>query len=944
MSVWFTDSLGAPTDTRDLDGVPTPLAEVVAGRTLRRQVSIVGPGGATCTAGTLTLGPAAWVDLFDSLDAPDAEFAFYGHVLLSVRAFVAARAVTPSLVFTDGEWSARWAPLPTVHWRSWLAQICAAAPEVLQANGGEVAIADFATEMVDLVSRRALAEVDPGVLRSPLVRALLPDQVATLPVDRASTAAHAWTTWAEAIRDSESLLVLRLHEPDAADDADPLDTDTDRWRLQVCRSTPDGLDEPVEIDRLGPGQLDEITTEVAGAVRAFSALSTAGHDRSTLDFLLTDHLVTELLDTGAAALAHAGIVVLLPRTLAEVTPRVALRAGPGVGATVERSVMVGLAEIRDFQWQLAIGDNLLDDGDLRALAEEKGSLVRVQGVWVRADSGALKRAADFIVTQRALAASGHPPDMGELFGLVTGGDDRLGVPVNAVHGLSWLDEIADTGTLTPPPRPAPPGLAAELRGYQQRGLEWLCHLDSLGIGAVLADDMGLGKTVQIIALLCAERGADAGPGPTLIVCPMSVVGNWEREIDSFAPHLDVVVHHGPSRAVGDDLVRTAGAADVTITTFALAARDQQTLQQISWHRVVIDEAQHVKNVRTAAARALRAIGARTRVALTGTPVENRLEDLRAVIDLVNPGLLGSPSVFKARYAEAIERERDPVAVQRLSAITSPFILRRVKTDPTIVADLPEKVELTVRANLTVEQAALYRAVTEDLMQALGRDPDTSREGHRVRTVLAALTRLKQVCNHPAHFLGDGSAVVRRNVHRSGKLELLSDIVSTIVARDERALVFTQFAAFGEMIAPWLGTVAGGEVAFLHGGLSRGARDQIVTGFQRDDGPPVLIASLQAGGTGLNLTAANHVVHLDRWWNPAVEAQATDRAYRIGQTRRVQVRTFVCVGTIEERIDAMIRDKRALSDLTVSAGAHWLADIGDDELFELMRLRDEAVGE
>ncbi len=457
--------------------------------------------------------------------------------------------------------------------------------------------------------------------------------------------------------------------------------------------------------------------------------------------------------------------------------------------------------------------------------------------------------------------------------------------------------------------------------------------------------MGLGKTVQIIALLCHERAAGAatsGSGaPTLIVCPMSVVGNWEREIARFAPHLRVVVHHGTSRAGRATIGEVLSGADVVLTTFAIATRDRDLLGGRHWRRVVVDEAQHLKNVATKAAKAVRSLPADHRVALTGTPVENRLEDLRAVIDLVNPGLLGSASRFRARFAEPIERDRDEATIRRLTALTRPFILRREKTDPTIISDLPEKTDITVRANLTLEQAALYRAVIDELMEALR---SKQQRTIRRRNILAALTRLKQVCNHPAHYLADASDMMRRNRHRSGKVELLVDILTTAAAEGDRALVFTQFAAFGELLSEWLSPILGDPVPVLHGGVNRTDRDAMVARFQAGGGPPAMIATLKAGGTGLNLTAANHVLHVDRWWNPAVEDQATDRAYRIGQHQRVQVHRFLCVGTLEERIDEMIAAKRELSRLTVSAGENWMSDLGDDELFDLFRLRDEAVSE
>ncbi|MFI6869928.1 SNF2-related protein [Nocardia sp. NPDC050406] len=432
--------------------------------------------------------------------------------------------------------------------------------------------------------------------------------------------------------------------------------------------------------------------------------------------------------------------------------------------------------------------------------------------------------------------------------------------------------------------------------------------------------------------------------PTLLVCPMSVVGNWQREAERFAPGLRVLVHHGAGRRSGPELDGAVRDSDLVVTTYALLARDVEELKRQDWQRVVVDEAQHIKNAATRQARAARAIPARHRLALTGTPVENRLEELRSILDFANPKLLGKPSEFHARFAIPIERERDENAVARLRAITAPFVLRRVKTDPRVISDLPEKIEMTVRANLTVEQAALYQAVLDDMTRKLKEAKASKEDMGRKGAVLAALTRLKQVCNHPAHYLGDGSAVLRRGRHRSGKLALVEDILESVLADGERALLFTQFREFGDLVAPFLTERFGVEIPFLHGGVSKQRRDTMVTDFQSDDGPPLMLLSLKAGGTGLNLTAANHVVHLDRWWNPAVENQATDRAFRIGQRRDVQVRKLVCVDTIEERIDDMLSGKRQLADLTVGVGENWITELSDDELRDLFALGSEAVGE
>ncbi|MFT4087575.1 MAG: DEAD/DEAH box helicase, partial [Gordonia sp. (in: high G+C Gram-positive bacteria)] len=741
-------------------------------------------------------------------------------------------------------------------------------------------------------------------------------------------------------------LVLRLHEPDDDPQADPVPPTEVRWRLQVCTRTDDGHVEPVVPHRADPHALDALTSELAVAVESFGELMRADTDPHNLDFLLTTDAVADFFTEGAQAIVEAGITVLLPRTVAEVTPALAVRGEQTPGAGV-RPGLVGLDEISDFEWRLALGDGpdstVLSQDDLDTLAAQHGDLVRVRGRWVRAQNAALSRAAAFVAAQRSLASGVDRPDMAELFSLIADPADRLPLPVARVSGLGWLDDVAAGGTFRPAPLDPPAGLRATLRPYQQRGLEWLATLGSIGAGGVLADDMGLGKTLQVIALVLTLRRAggtaSAEPAPpVLVVCPMSVIGNWERELQRFAPDLRIVVHHGPKRDVArlDD-----GAVDVVLTTFATLSRDRVAMSDRRWDLLVVDEAQHVKNVQTAAAKALRALDVRRRVALTGTPVENRLEDLRAVIDLVNPGMLGTASSFRARFAEPIERDKDPDALRRLTALTRPFILRRVKTDPNVVSDLPEKNEMTVRANLSAEQAGLYQAILNELNTSLS---DRSDGGHRRQSVLAALTRLKQVCNHPAHYLADGSPMLRRGKHRSGKVELLADIATTLVAEGDRALVFTQFAEFARLMSEWLSPVLGAEIPVLHGGLTRPARDAMVESFTGDDGPPLLIATLKAGGTGLNLVAANHVIHADRWWNPAVEEQATDRAYRIGQTRNVQVRKFVCVGTLEERIDEMIVAKRELSSLTVSTGESWLGDLGNDELMDLLALRDEAVSE
>lgn len=587
-------------------------------------------------------------------------------------------------------------------------------------------------------------------------------------------------------------------------------------------------------------------------------------------------------------------------------------------------------QLLEYDWELALGDKVLTAEEMTRLVDAKSDLVQLRGEWVQADKDVLARAARF-VSQRH--SSGDRAIVDLIKDLIA--DDLKDLPVEEVKATGWASALLDQ-SVAPRQVAVPSTVNATLRPYQRRGLDWLAYMSALGLGAILADDMGLGKTLQLLALLAHEKSETA----TLLVCPMSVVGNWQREAARFVPSLRVYVHHGSDRATGAELEQAVRESDLVITTYALMTRDVAALKDLDWRRVVLDEAQHIKNAKTSQARAARSIPADHRVALTGTPVENRLDELRSILDFANRGVLGSEQMFRKRFVVPIEREKDQLAVSRLRAVTSPFVLRRVKTDPSVIADLPEKLEMTVRANLSEEQAALYRAVVDEMMAQIKGTEGMKRKG----AVLSALTKLKQVCNHPAHFLRDGSPVMRRGQHRSGKLGLVEDIVESVTADDEKVLLFTQFREFGELVVPYLADRFTTEVPFLHGGVSKAGRDAMVEAFQGADGPPIMVLSLKAGGTGLNLTAANHVVHLDRWWNPAVENQATDRVFRIGQRKNVQVRKMVCVGTLEERIDTMIASKSELAELAVGTGENWVTEMSVEQLDELLRLGDDAVGE
>jgi SNF2 family DNA or RNA helicase len=510
-----------------------------------------------------------------------------------------------------------------------------------------------------------------------------------------------------------------------------------------------------------------------------------------------------------------------------------------------------------------------------------------------------------------------------------------GIEISGVDAEGWLADLLDRleGREVLSDLPPPEGLTATLRPYQVRGYSWLTFLTQWGLGACLADDMGLGKTVQTLALLQREREAGQKK-PVLLVCPTSVLGNWSREAERFTPGLPVLIHHGPGRDDATTFPKHAREHALVLTSYALLYRDAAVLQKVNWAGVVLDEAQNIKNPDTKQAQAARGFKGGYRIALTGTPVENHVGDLWSIMEFLNPRFLGTQADFRRRFFIPIQLEHNARATQRLKKLTGPFVLRRMKTDKSVIPDLPEKVEMKVYCPLTKEQATLYTAVVEEAKKALQGAEGIQRKG----LVLGLLTKLKQVCNHPAHFLGDNSPLP----DRSGKLNRLTELLDELSQAGEKALLFTQFTEMGELLKTYLQETFGREVLFLHGGVSRKNRDALVERFQSPDGPRLFVLSLKAGGTGLNLTAAAQVIHFDRWWNPAVENQATDRAFRIGQTRNVLVHKFVCSGTLEEKIDGMIEKKKTIAGKVVGTGEGWLTELSNEQLADLVELRREAL--
>ncbi len=446
------------------------------------------------------------------------------------------------------------------------------------------------------------------------------------------------------------------------------------------------------------------------------------------------------------------------------------------------------------------------------------------------------------------------------------------------------------------------------------------------------------NTVQTLALLQHDWSA-GNRRPVLLICPTSVIENWRKEAARFTPELPVLIHHGAARRKTQAFAGEIAGYALVVSSYALLHRDAELLRSVEWRGVVLDEAQNIKNPETKQAYAARALSGDYRVALTGTPVENHVGDLWSLMETLNPGLLGSQADFKRRYFVPIQIGGDEAAAARLKQLTGPFILRRLKTDRAIIEDLPDKLEMKVFCTLTREQASLYAAVLKDLDEPLEEAQGIQRKG----LILATLTKLKQICNHPAQFLGDGSATSGR----SGKLARLEEMLEEVLATGDRALIFSQFAEMGALLQRHLQRAFGREVLFLHGGVPRAHRDRMVEHFQSfsqsaADGPPIFILSLKAGGTGLNLTAASHVFHFDRWWNPAVENQATDRAFRIGQRKAVQVHKFLCAGTLEERIDALIESKQSIVARVVGTGEGWLTELSTGQLRELLALRAQAL--
>jgi SNF2 family DNA or RNA helicase len=704
------------------------------------------------------------------------------------------------------------------------------------------------------------------------------------------------------------------------------------------------------LDRRLRNPQELLLTGLGFTARFFEPLSRSLHQKQPSAAALSVHEAYDFLRETAPLLEESGFGVLIPpwwnQPGMRLGARLRMRGKQAANGEGVASGLVSLENLINYQWEISLGGEAMSRQEFEALVALKAPLVQIRGQWVQLNPDQIDAAIRF------WEKMDQQGEAGLLDALHIGleAEQIDGLPIEGVEYEGWLQEWMERFTRRDELalQPVPQGLHAQLRPYQHYGYSWLAFQRRWGIGACLADDMGLGKTVQALTLLLrlreewkAESGQDRLPGPVLLVCPTSVVINWAKEAARFAPDLALLVHQGIDRLQGESLIEEAQRADMVVTSYALVRRDGETLQEIDWHGVILDEAQNIKNAETKQARMIRRLASGFRFALTGTPVENRLAELWSIMHFLNPGFLGSRERFRQRFAIPIERYNDAAAAQHLRRLTAPFILRRVKTDPTVIQDLPDKQETKAYCTLTEEQATLYEAVVQDALRSIAEAGEMERRG----LVLSMLMKLKQICNHPAQFLhqiGDGY-LPNGDEKRSGKLARAVELLDELLAAGDRTLVFTQFAEMGQLLRAFFQHRFGVPVLFLHGGTPARQRNQMVERFQDEtDGPPIFILSLKAGGTGLNLTRASHVLHFDRWWNPAVEDQATDRAFRIGQKRNVQVHKFVCTGTLEEKIDAMIESKKALADSIVGRGENWLTELSTSDLHDLVALRREML--
>jgi SNF2 family DNA or RNA helicase len=721
------------------------------------------------------------------------------------------------------------------------------------------------------------------------------------------------------------------------------------WKLQFYLQAIDDPEFLIDAETIWQNPVEELEIEdriiqnpqetflkgLGLASRLYSPIADSLQEKRPVQSILDPIQVYQFIRSGYWQLQDSGLGVFIPSSLISGTEE--RRLGIKIKAEIApvKGARLGLKSLLNYKLEVAIGDQTVSKEDFENLLAQKSPLVQVNGEWMALQP------ADVRAAQAVLSQSNEEIQLSVEDALrFSTGETKTFVKLPVVSFESsgvlqaLINNLTDNQSLELVPTPQE--FQGTLRPYQIRGISWLAFLEKWGLGACLADDMGLGKTPQLIAFLLHLKEQKALEKPVLVVCPTSVLNNWEREVKKFAPTLKTLVHHGDKRAKGKEFINEIKNKHLVITSYPLIYRDLKTLDALEWQGIVLDEAQNIKNSQAKQSQAIRQLKADFQIALTGTPVENRLSELWSILDFLNPGFLGNRQFFQRRFAMPIEKYGDQDSLQTLRSLVQPFILRRLKTDKEIVQDLPEKQEMSVFCGLSGEQAKLYQQLVDQSLTVIDEATGIQRRG----LILTLLLRLKQLCNHPSLYLKEEELDLGE---RSGKLLRLEEMLEEVLLEGDHALIFTQFSEWGKLLQPYLEEKLETEVLFLYGSTPREKRQEMIDRFQNDpEGPQIFILSLKAGGTGLNLTRANHVFHVDRWWNPAVENQATDRAFRIGQKRNVQVHKFVCTGTLEERINDMIETKKQLAEQTVDAGEQWLTEMDTDQLRNLLLLDRDSV--
>ena len=907
------------------------------------------------------------------------DLVFWQRALGFVLEILIQQHYVPGILLEEDRVEARWRPVfeaPEI--KDKLYKLARAMPPVCRAEWSQdeapsslQILHSFLTQTVDFLARTWGADAPHhiGYLHNGVaawLKALVrPDPVIGPPDERLRrlvTQVEDWQRNLLPAGGARYTIAFKLEPPPAAESHATWHVPPGGWRLSYhLRSR---SDENVLVPAEQVWQTQEETLVVQGlrfdypqeellkglgiAANIFPPIERSLHSAAPTHVILSTQEVYEFLREAVPLLKQSGFSIILPPWWDQAGARLGLKLH--LQPLTPEPIDIAREDAAPekpiaYQWELVLGDITLTREAFTELVSLRSPLVQQNGRWLRLDPDQIEAAERFWQRHsfEGRLSLLHALRVALMFDEHT---QVSGLSVHSVHLGGWLPRLlqrltANDEALARAAQPA--SLQGELRPYQRVGAAWLEEHYHRGLGAILADDMGLGKSIQTIAFLLKEQEEQDGlPAPTLLVCPTSLLGNWRREIARFGPSLKVYTHYGPDRARGEDFARAVRNQDVVLTSYALARRDADFLAPVHWFGVILDEAQMIKNPDAQVTRAVNTFQSDFRFALTGTPIENRLSELWSIFNFTNRGYLGSRSKFRKEFALPIENYQDGLALARLQRMVRPFVLRRLKTDPKVIQDLPERLEMDVFCTLTDEQAALYQQVVEESLPRIA----DARGGERRIHVFNLLTKLKQILNHPVQYLyniGPNSLPKEPLAGRSGKLDRLVAMLEELVEVGDKALVFTQFAEMGYLLSDYLPRVLDVPVLYLHGGVPGSKRQEMVSRFQEDPyAPPIFILTLKAGGLGLNLTAANHVFHYDRWWNPAVEKQAADRIYRIGQLRNVQIHKFITAGTLEENIQDMLERKRQLAESIIGADESWLAQLSDDELVELVSLHEDRL--